>query len=206
MALSLGVTSESPALPLRAGSAFLGNAHPRDNQALPPGSWTARTRGKDRHRLNPNCWNSSGDSPCPKMKIFQPAALQGLQGPNSLLLPSPGRSWSLCCSSGGRMWQRGLCCTSVRQIIFVLRYLWWIVWLSIRLPSYRFKTSGSINRLGQCCFLQLIISKCQDTIPHTFVNLRICFLHRYLSINRREQPAVPKAGWISYYDLYSKKK
>lgn len=45
-----------------------------------------------------------------------------------------------------------------------------------------------------------------DSTHGTFVNLRICFLHHYLSINRREQPAVPKAGWISYYDLYSNKK
>lgn len=41
---------------------------------------------------------------------------------------------------------------------------------------------------------------------HTFVNFTICFLHHYLGINRREQPAAPKAGWVPYCDLSINKK
>jgi len=45
-----------------------------------------------------------------------------------------------------------------------------------------------------------------DSIYNTSVNFGICFLHHYLSINKMEQTAVPKADRIPYYDLFIIKK
>lgn len=135
------------------------------------------------------------------MEILPPVALEGLQGQRGggLFLP-----WF----SGGRNVTNRFALRFSKTIIFTPRYLQWMLWLSIRLANYRFKISGSINTHWLMLFSAtnyLQVPRHESTF-NTFVNFRICFLHHYLSINRIEQTAVPKAGWISYYDLFINKK
>lgn len=155
----------------------------------PPSVPSSRTMSRDKHVPHPNCWNLGAlegfrwlnSTPwnrniptCCTLKDYRDRKCCSSQGMRGLKTPSN-------CSFWGEETQTGLSRVSVKTIIFVLGYLQWFLWLSIRLANYRFKISGSINTV--CLMLFSKTNYLQVPIPNsiynTSVNFGICFLHYY---------------------------